>query len=93
MNDWMPPLPEPDVIVHYTADQMRQAQADAARAALEQAARVCKAAENELWAVYKGKSDSDTARRGAGSQYVEGASDQCAVLADAIRTLAKEITP
>lgn len=39
--DWMPPLPEPDVIVHYTADKMRQAQADAARAALGQAALLC----------------------------------------------------
>lgn len=49
---WMPPLPEPTTripAVHttqrdknlYAADKMRQAMADAARAALEQAAKVC----------------------------------------------------
>jgi len=40
---WMPPLPEPDGYMRHTPvwaeDSMRQAQADAARAALEQAAR------------------------------------------------------
>lgn len=38
---WMPPLPEPDGYMRHTPvwaeDSMRQAQADAARAALEQA--------------------------------------------------------
>lgn len=51
---WMPPLPEPFGVMEYhrpigvigrlagyTADQMRRAQADAARAALEAAAKVC----------------------------------------------------
>ena len=52
---WMPPLPtsrfsvwvssvnalQKELVPHYSADQMRQAQADAARAALEAAAKVC----------------------------------------------------
>lgn len=47
---WMPPLPLVDLsrdnLYGYTADQMRQAQADAARAALEQAAKVCDRVNN-----------------------------------------------
>lgn len=57
---WMPPLPrqqslpidygrfaaQPGMCFGYTTDQMRQAQADAARAALEEAARVCDSVNN-----------------------------------------------
>lgn len=64
---WMPPLPEPMAwsegssirITNYTADQMRQAQADAARAALEQAAA---AMRNELVSATTDQTIRDSAR-------------------------------
>lgn len=45
MTEWMPPLPEPNGYMRETPvwaeDELRQAQADAARAALEQVVNMC----------------------------------------------------
>jgi len=84
---WMPPLPhhpEPRTMrwTELEIASIRKAQADAARAALEQAAKVCdeKARRNFPW----GSENSDIYHAQA---------DWAEHCADAIRALAREVTP
>lgn len=88
---WMPPLPEPDIAslqkidnmlgyaatLSYSTAHMRRAQADAARAALEQAAKVCRA-RAVLWRMRVVP--------------MLGIAAELDVAADAIEQMAKEIT-
>lgn len=71
----------------FTADQMHTYGLACYQQGLDDAAKVCQAAEKEMWDVYKGRSDNDSARRGTGSEYIQGASDQSGLLCDAIRQL------
>lgn len=94
----LPPLPRAAIDEHnlqggrllYTADQMRQAQADAARAALEQAARWVRNRADAYDAEH-GTTDPATGTReypGTGDEYMM----ELAEIEDGIRALAKEIT-
>ena len=104
MADWMPPLPLPDIAslqkidnmlgysatLSYSTAQMRQAQADAARAALEQAARWVRNRADAYDAEH-GTTDPATGTReypGTGDEYMM----ELAEIEDGIRALAKEIT-
>ncbi len=51
----------------------------------EACAKVCDDTGAGLWAVYKGRSKDDLLKRGRGSEYVQGAADQCDLLYAAIR--------
>jgi len=87
----LPPLPEPDFALDqgdepcYYAHTLRAYSLEVARVVLEGAAKVCRDAELGLWDVYK-KGDGPL-KRGRGSEYVQGASDQSALLAGAVVNL------
>lgn len=66
----------------YTADQMKAAILEER----QRCAKICDAAQHELWEVYKGRSNADLMGRGRGTDYVQGAADQAGLLSSAIRS-------
>ena len=56
-------------------------------AALERAAEVCEAIENERWALYKGRQPYTGTEQGRADNYVQGESDGAGLCVTAIRAL------
>ena len=86
----LPPLPshpEPMVMKWSPLEiaALRARDLEVARVVLEGAAKVCRDAESGLWKIYK--QGDGALKKGRGSEYVQGAADQSALLADAVVNL------
>ena len=85
-NTPLPPTPDPYIDTWpLTPEKLRARDLEVARCVLEAAAKVCRDAESGLWKVYK--QGDGALKKGRGSEYVQGAADQSALLADAVVNL------
>jgi len=80
----LPPLPSDNIAV-MTIERVRARDQEIVRCVLEAAAKMCRDAESGLWKVYK--QGDGALKKGRGSEYVQGAADQSALLADAVVNL------
>jgi hypothetical protein len=82
----LPPIPDPYFDTWpLTPEKLRARDLKVARVVLEAAGKMCRDAESGLWEVYK-RGDG-ALKKGRGSEYVQGAADQSALLADAVVNL------
>lgn len=82
----LPPLAEPYTgLATNIKEMIRARDLEVAKLVLEAAAKMCRDAESGLWKVYK--QGDGALKKGRGSEYVQGAADQSALLADAVVNL------
>lgn len=85
----LPPLPEPVhgfyAVPMYSPAELRARDLEVVQCVLEAAAKMCRDSESGLWTVYK--EGHGYSQKGRGSEYVQGAADQSALLADAVVNL------